>query len=85
MTRGVPEAGLRAPPAGAASHPAQMTSHENALGWMGYRTISSNKELSQAPPASGSVLRHYPRSGGVLIWIGVGFYRQSLAWWFVQV
>jgi putative DNA primase/helicase len=26
---------LRAPPAGAASHPASMTSHDNALEWMG--------------------------------------------------
>ena len=34
-TRGLPGAGLRAPPAGAASHPASMTSHEDALEWMG--------------------------------------------------
>ena len=35
VTRGLPGIGLRGQSAGAASHPAQMTSHENALGWIG--------------------------------------------------
>ena len=48
VTRSRPSAGLRDLPAGAAPHPAQMTSHENALGTgQDERNIVHNEELSQ--------------------------------------
>jgi hypothetical protein len=40
-------------PGGAAPRPAQMTSHENALGWMGYRNISLYKGIKSIAPTVG--------------------------------
>ena len=56
---GLPGAGLRDRPAGAAPHPAQMTSHENALGWMrmdigiiSYRNIVNGADVEKSVLAS---------------------------------